>query len=111
MIVERARSVQQAKRNMAKESLLARLRELGRLRRRLVAPGPVAVALAVIVVAAFFIEKGLQSNAGTHLYLTVSILDRGSLNIDPFHLDTIDLAGANGHYYADKAPGLSLIAV
>ena len=75
------------------------------------APGPVAVALVVIVVAAFFIEKGLQSNAGTHLYLTVSILDRGTVNIDPFHLDTVDLAGANGHFYADKAPGLSLIAL
>ncbi|HEX6820131.1 MAG TPA: hypothetical protein VF120_17275 [Ktedonobacterales bacterium] len=84
---------------------------LAHLRKRLVVPGPVAVALAVIVVAAFFIERGLQSNAGTHLYLTVSILDRGTLNIDPFHLDTVDLAGANGHFYADKAPGLSLLAL
>lgn len=105
MILERARTAGSAGRRETKESTLARLRA------RLVVPGPVAVALAVIVVAAFFIERGLQSNAGTHLYLTVSILDRGTLNIDPFHLDTVDLAGANGHFYADKAPGLSLLAL
>lgn len=105
MILERARTVRPDGNTVAKDSPLARLRA------RLVVPGPVAVALAVIVVAAFFIERGLQSNAGTHLYLTVSILDRGTLNIDPFHLDTVDLAGANGHFYADKAPGLSLLAL
>ncbi len=88
-------------------------RETGAPRRRrwVVAPGPRAVAFVVFLTAAYFIYPGGQVNADTHLFLTVSILDRGSLNIDPFSRLTSDIAAWHGHYYTDKAPGLSLLAV
>jgi hypothetical protein len=34
----------------------------------------------------------------------------GSLTIDKYRLHTPDMAFFDGHYYSDKAPGLSLMA-
>lgn len=79
-----------------------------RARRR---PGAGYIVLIIVLAAAYFVPRGTSWNADTHLYLTASIVDRGTLNIDPFALATGDVAFAHGHYYADKAPGLSLLAV
>lgn len=65
----------------------------------------------MIAVAAYFVPRGVSWNADTHIFLTASIVDRGSLNIDPLARFTGDVAFAHGHFYADKAPGLSLVAV
>ncbi len=43
--------------------------------------------------------------------LTWSIVDRGVLNIDPVAEFTVDKAYHSGHFYTDKAPGLSFLAV
>lgn len=69
------------------------------------------LALVVIAVAAYFVPRGISWNADTHIFLTASIVDRGSLTIDPLARFTGDVAFAHGHYYADKAPGLSFAAV
>jgi hypothetical protein len=74
-------------------------------------PGPWAIFLTIVLVAAYFINHGVSWNADTHLYLTASIVDRGALNIDPFARFTGDISAAGGHFYADKEPGLSLLAV
>ena len=50
-------------------------------------------------------------NVASRVYLTLAIVDHGSLRIDPYlqaHGDTLDKAEHHGHYYSDKAPGLSL---
>ena len=47
----------------------------------------------------------------TRLALSRSIAERGSVDIDPYHRLTTDRAFYNGHWYSDKAPGLSLIAL
>jgi hypothetical protein len=75
------------------------------------APGPWAIFLVVTAIAAYFTNRGVLWNADTHVFLTASIVDRGSVFIDPFARYTGDIAFANGHYVADKAPGLSLFAV
>jgi len=80
-----------------------------RRRTRLSAPGPRAVAFVVFLAAAYFIYPESQVNVDTHLFLTVSIVDRGALNIDPFSRLTEDIASWHGHHYTDKAPGLSLL--
>ena len=79
---------------------------------RLRAPSAeVVVFFIVALVGAWFTIPGSLWNADTHVFLTASIVDRGSLNIDPFAALTGDIASAHGHFYADKAPGLSLAAV
>jgi hypothetical protein len=69
------------------------------------------ILLLIVLCAAYFVPRGTSWNADTHIFLTASIVDRGSLNIDPLAPFTGDKAYANGHYYADKAPGLSLLAI
>lgn len=47
----------------------------------------------------------------TRLGLTLSIVESGQLNIDRFAKSTNDKALAKGHFFADKAPGLSFLAI
>jgi hypothetical protein len=83
-----------------------------RVRWRVRAPSAELVVFVIVTLAgAWFTILGSLWNADTHVYLTASIVDRASLNIDPFAKLTGDIASAHGHYYADKAPGLSLAAV
>lgn len=70
-----------------------------------------AMFLIVLIACAYFVPRGPSWNADTHVFLTASIVDRGTLDIDPLARYTGDVAYARGHYYADKAPGLSLLAV
>ncbi|MGZ3673085.1 MAG: hypothetical protein ACXVCO_02140 [Ktedonobacterales bacterium] len=69
------------------------------------------LVLIVVLAAAYFVPRGISWNADSHLFLTASIVDRGTLNIDSLAAYTGDKAFAGGHYYSDKAPGLSLLAV
>jgi hypothetical protein len=47
----------------------------------------------------------------TRLGLTLSIVESGQLNIDRFADRTKDKALFGGHFYADKVPGLSFLAI
>jgi hypothetical protein len=49
--------------------------------------------------------------AVTRLGLVLSIVESGQLDIDRFAERTGDKAQFNGHYYTDKVPGLSFLAV
>ncbi len=69
------------------------------------------LVLVVVICAAYFVPRGISWNADTHVFLTASIVDRGTLDIDPLAQYSGDVAQANGHFYADKAPGLSLAAI
>jgi hypothetical protein len=74
-------------------------------------PGGAYLVLVAVLAAAYFVPRGIAWNADTHIFLTASIVDRGTLNIDPLAQYTGDVASANGHFYADKAPGLSFAAI
>ena len=43
--------------------------------------------------------------------LTYALVDRGTLSIDGLDDQTRDIACYRGHYYSDKTPGFSLLAV
>lgn len=73
--------------------------------------GAALIGLTVFFSVAFFTPIESSWNINTHIFLTVSIVDRGTLNIDPYISFTGDRSLVNGHFYADKAPGLSLMAV
>jgi len=59
---------------------------------------------------AFFFSGG-GPNQATRMALTESIVVRHQPDITPFHGRTIDKGYKDGKFYADKAPGLSLLAV
>ena len=70
--------------------------------------------LLVILAVAFTISLSWHSypydNVVTRWALTVGLVDRGSLSIDPWQMYTSDKAIFEGHYYCDKAVMSSVVA-
>lgn len=59
----------------------------------------------------YFIPSIVSWNTESHLYPAFSMIDRQSVNIDPYHGGLGDRAYWRGHYYSDKAPGMAFLAV
>jgi len=71
---------------------------------------PFLLSLVLFVSCAYFYEGG-GWNQNTRFDLVRAIVEQGTIRIDAFHQNTGDKAVADGHYYADKAPGASWVAV
>lgn len=69
------------------------------------------IAVVTFVCLLFYAPQSDNSQVITRVGLTVAIVEDGSLAIDRWAADTVDKSLVGGHYYADKAPGLSLLAV
>lgn len=69
------------------------------------------LALAVFLVDAYLQQRDESSNARTRFALTRAIVEEGRLTIDSYHEGIWDKALFQGHYYCDKAPLLSFLAV
>ena len=68
--------------------------------------------LVLMGISVAYFENGVGSgNSTTRLALSLAIVERGALTIDPLAEKTNDKARLGEHYYADKAPGISLLAV
>lgn len=66
--------------------------------------------LLLVAAATFSVLISANTQDETRLALSVSMLERGTLNIDPYH-DTADKSFRAGHWYSDKAPALSFYAL
>jgi hypothetical protein len=64
----------------------------------------------ILGVYAYFYQAG-GWNQNSRFDLTRAIVERGTVAIDAFHENTGDKAERDGHWYSDKAPGLSWLAV
>jgi hypothetical protein len=64
----------------------------------------------LLVTYAYFYEAG-GWNQNSRFALIRAILERHTLRIDAYQLHTGDRALWRGHYYTDKAPGASLLAL
>jgi hypothetical protein len=73
--------------------------------------GPLLAFFLLTFVSYAYFDQGGGPNQFTRLALTMSLAERGSVAIDPYQAWTFDKALKDGHYYCDKAPGLSLLAV
>lgn len=60
---------------------------------------------------AYYFHPVLYDNATTRIALSCDLATMGTTRIDPWADFTEDKAFFRGHYYCDKAPGLSLLAV
>src|SRR5882724_7488570 len=70
----------------------------------------VAFGLALFASYAYFYQAG-GWNQNSRFALVRAILERHTLQIDAYQLHTGDRALWRGHYYTDKAPGASLVAL
>lgn len=68
------------------------------------------IALLTVFLYAWQNHSGSYDNAASRLDLAYSLAVRNTPSIDAYHGNTIDKAFYNGHFYSDKAPGLSLAA-
>jgi len=59
----------------------------------------------------YFTQPPSNSNSVTRISLALAIIEDGSLKIDRFQKATSDKVFFKGHYYPDKAPGLSFTAL
>jgi hypothetical protein len=71
---------------------------------------PWVLAIVLFVSYAYFYQAG-GWNQNSRFALVRAILERHTLQIDAYQLHTGDRAYLNGHYYSDKAPGQSLMAL
>jgi len=70
----------------------------------------VKIFLTFLLLYSLFIYWGGQ-NENSRFALTRAIVDENKLEIDSFYNSTADRALFNGHYYSDKNPGTSFLAV
>lgn len=72
---------------------------------------PEAALFALVLGAyAYFYQAG-GWNQNSRFDLVRAIVEDGSIRIDRFRKNTGDLSKRDGHYYCDKAPGVSWLAV
>jgi hypothetical protein len=68
------------------------------------------IFITFFIIYAFFIQD-FGWNENSRLDLTRAIVEEHRFEIDNYHENTGDKAYFNGHYYSDKAPGVSFLAV
>jgi hypothetical protein len=68
------------------------------------------VGVGLLVSYAYFYQAG-GWNQNSRFALDRAILEHHTLQIDAYNENTGDIAVWNGHYYSDKAPGGSLLAL
>jgi hypothetical protein len=70
----------------------------------------ILLALTLFLVYGFF-QHAPAWNENSRYDLVLALVDDRTTVIDPYHLNTGDKAFFDGHYYSDKAPGSSFLAV
>ena len=65
---------------------------------------------AMLLVAYGYVWHNPRTNELSRLNLVYAVVFHGKLDVDEFKDNTIDMAFHKGHYYSDKAPGLSFAA-
>jgi hypothetical protein len=59
----------------------------------------------------WFGSWALNPNNATRMYAGMALVERGDARIDDFQALTIDKAQFGGHFYMDKAPGMTLLSL
>ena len=59
----------------------------------------------------WFGSWALNPNNATRMYAGMALVERGDARIDDYQALTIDKAEFGGHFYMDKAPGMTLLAL
>lgn len=82
------------------------------LRAAVRAEAPVLVPLAVLAFCTYAYFIGPPAwNQNSRLALTRALVEQRTTIIDDYHISTGDKSLRDGHFYSDKAPGASLLAL
>lgn len=69
------------------------------------------LVLVLVALSTLTVINPLNVQDVTRISLSRSLAEHGSVDIDRYHRLTTDRAFRDGHWYSDKAPGLSLLAI
>jgi hypothetical protein len=69
-----------------------------------------ALFVLAIVSSAYFVQ-GVGMNQNSRFDLVRAIVDDGTVSIDGYEGNTMDKSTRDGHFYSDKAPGLSFASI
>jgi hypothetical protein len=69
------------------------------------------LVLVLIALGTMPLAGVVTAQDASRVALTDSIVLRGKLDIDPYWKLSVDRAFAHGHWYSDKAPGVSIVAI
>jgi len=69
------------------------------------------LALLLLICYSYFFPRWADWGVNSKVDLTMAIVDEGTFAIDTYYQNTGDYAFYKGHYYSDKAPGTSFLAV
>lgn len=67
--------------------------------------------LLLLISYSYFVYRGSMWNGDSRMALVLAVVDQHTLSIDAYHQMTGDKSFFNGHYYSDKAIGVSLLAI
>ena len=67
--------------------------------------------LLLFLTSAYFLPRWASWSQNSRLDLTMALVDKGTLSIDDYYTNTGDYAAFEGHFYTDKAPGVSFLGV
>ena len=70
-----------------------------------------AWVFAILLASYAFFWQARDWNSASRLMLTYALVDRGAITLDGLDRQTGDIAFYRGHYYTDKLPGFSFLAV
>jgi hypothetical protein len=70
-----------------------------------------AFVLVLVALSTLSIINPINVQDKTRIALTRRLAEHGRLDIDPYHRATTDRAFYGSHWYSDKAPGMSLLAL
>jgi hypothetical protein len=65
---------------------------------------------ALVMVSCVYFVQGAGPNQNSRYDLVRALVEDHTVQIDPYKATTHDISTMGGHWYCDKAPGLSLIA-
>lgn len=71
----------------------------------------VCLFLILLTCYGYFFPRWASWSQNSRLDLVLALVDQHTLSIDSYYPNTGDYAYYEGHYYSDKAPGLSFLAV
>ncbi|HQH36609.1 MAG TPA: hypothetical protein PLS77_12975, partial [Anaerolineaceae bacterium] len=69
------------------------------------------IFLLLLICYTYFLPRWADWSQNARLDLTLAFVDEKTLSIDNYYQNTGDFAYFEGHYYLDKAPGPSFLAV
>ncbi len=76
---------------------------------------PIYILTAILTLAAIYFYQDPQWNGNSRLDAVKAVVEQGKFNIDAYQAQpdwaTGDKVFFKGHYYLDKAPGVSLLAI